>query len=269
MIEFFLQIFKNLLPRSRAFSIIIEKRLREWFVGLADLPADIREYFQLILLDLFPDTTRTLENWESEFGIQPVGTELDRRQRLDAAWKAIGGQSPRYLQDIFQAAGFDVYVHEPWFIDGFGIKRIRNPNLYIDECAVDPCFVPTFTAGNQLAIAGYFGAIAGASSEAKGYLLVNKIREVEILNIFSAGSSLAIAGNSNAVAAASTGVEFSLKEYTIPADQNEWPYIAYIGGETFPELASVPASRRKEFEALVLRYCPSQLWLGMLINYTT
>ena len=265
----FLSVFKNLLPRARAWSLIVDKQLRQWFEGLTDLPADIREYFQRILLDLYPESTRCLDKWEQEFGLMPVGTEPERRARLDAAWKAVGGQSPRYLQDIFQAAGFDVYVHEPFYFDDFNIKRIRNPNLYIDECEIDPCFVPLVTAGNQFAIAGGQFAIAGASSEAKGYLLVNKIREVEVNAIFSAGSSLAIAGNSNAVAGASSGIEFSQKEYTIPEDQDEWAYIAYIGGETFPDLASIPESRRNEFEALLLQYCPEQLWLGVLVNYTT
>ena len=268
MIDFFLQIFKNLLPRSRAFSIIIEKRLREWFVGLADLPADIRIYFQLILLDLFPDSTRALDQWESEFGLDPFGTESQRRQRLAAAWQAIGGQSPRYLQDVFQAAGFDVYVHEPWFFDIFSNKQIRNPNLYIEACSGGgACLVYKVVSGAPTAIAGAFGVVAGAIAEAKGYLLVNNIRQVENTILFSAGSSLAISGGVSAVAGASSGIVFSNKEYTIPTDQDEWPYIAYIGGETFPDLANIPAERRSEFESILLKYCPNQLWLGVLVNY--
>ena len=53
----------------------------------------------------------------------------------------------------------------------------------------------------------------------------------------------------------------------IPVDPATWPYFLYIGGEVFPTQANISNIRREEFETLVLKICPTQLWLGMLITY--
>jgi hypothetical protein len=41
-----------------------------------------------------------------------------------------------------------------------------------------------------------------------------------------------------------------------------------VGGETYPNLAQVAANRRDEFEDLLLKLCPAQLWIGVLVGYS-
>jgi uncharacterized protein YmfQ (DUF2313 family) len=106
--------FEHLLPRGEAWRITLEKTLRKFFEGLGPNTDDAVNFVDLVFLDLFPDTTRELAQWETQFGLPGTGTDTERRASLLAAWQASGGQSPRYLQDVMQAAGFDVYVFEWW-----------------------------------------------------------------------------------------------------------------------------------------------------------
>ena len=108
-----LNTYKHLLPNARAWRVTIDKTLRRFFEGLTGLPEDAKQFYDLLLCDLDPQKTRELSAWENQFGLLDyILTEQQRRDRLEATWKALGGQSPRYIQDTLQAAGFDVYVHE-------------------------------------------------------------------------------------------------------------------------------------------------------------
>jgi len=110
-----INIFKHLLPNARAWRITIDKTLRRFFEGLTGIGEDVKDFFDLVWSDLNPQLTRELDAWENQFGMLDTGlNEQGRRDRIDGAWKALGGQSPRYIQDTLQAAGFDVYVHE-WY----------------------------------------------------------------------------------------------------------------------------------------------------------
>ena len=121
----YLKLYKHLLPRGRAWSLIADKPLRRFFLGLALVWEDVEQYLGEIYFDLFVGSTRALDEWDDQFGFtQKIGTD-SRLARLSAAWKASGGQSPRYIQDTLQAAGFDVYVHEWWepeFLPGTAIE---------------------------------------------------------------------------------------------------------------------------------------------------
>lgn len=121
----YLKLYKHLLPRGRAWSLIADKPLRRFFLGLALVWENVEQYLGEIYFDLFVGSTRALDEWDEQFGFtQKLGTG-SRLARLSAAWKASGGQSPRYIQDTLQAAGFDVYVHEWWepeFLPGTAIE---------------------------------------------------------------------------------------------------------------------------------------------------
>lgn len=111
-----ISIFKHLLPRARAWRITIDKTLRQFFEGLAAATVDdTKENFDNLYSDLDPQQTRDLPAWEAQFALPDTGlTEQERRDRLEATWEATGGQSPKYIQDTLQNAGFPVYVHEWW-----------------------------------------------------------------------------------------------------------------------------------------------------------
>lgn len=263
----FTRVVQHLLPRAKAWSITVEKRLRQFFVGLAEgLPPVIRKDFDDTYGDVFPSTTRALDQWEEQFALPASSlTTQERRDRLDGRWKAFGGQSPRYIQDTLRNAGFDVYAHEWWKLPigeeipvyfgeageplaeagepemlagnivgtiSIGGPTPRNPFDHLSDGVETRYFL---SSGANSAVCGGTQAICGATNRPKGYLLVNK----------PAGGP-----------------------YFIPSDPELWRYILYIGGESFGDTATVAPARRAEFETLLLQICPAQQWLGVIVEYS-
>jgi hypothetical protein len=214
----------------------INKRLREFWQGLTDLPALFREYADLIWLDIFPQTTRELTAWEKQFG-QTAGalTEQERRDRLDGIWAATGGQGKDYIEGVLQAAGFNVYIHE-WWVTGTDPPVARNPFTYITATELP---------------------------------LVNKVFVAEKNYTVLAGEPLAEAGEPTAEAGEFDGWLFTQKKYNPVNDPDLYPYWVYVGGQTFPTYATVPTARRGEFEDLMLKHFPTQLWILPLITYVS
>lgn len=268
----FLRIFKHLLPNARAWQITVDKKLRQFFEGLTGLGEDVNIFFDGVWLDIFPETTREIPAWENQFGLSNTLTdEQERRDRLDATWKALGGQSPRYIQDTLRAAGFDVYVHD-WWVPGseaaVNVKAAatpRNPLLYLND-GTTPVQYLANDGGLDMQDGDLIVAMDGATVGATGYPLVNKI-QIPSLSIIGDGSPLMFDGG----VSAQDGTElttYSPKQYVIPVDVTKYPYFLYIGGAVFPDHANVSASRRNEFETLCLKICPTQQWLGILVDYS-
>lgn len=234
-------IFKHLLPRARAWSLTIRKRLREFFEGLTvALIDDIREFLDYVWRDVDPAETREPGAWEAQFGLPDTAlSESARRDRLDAAWKASGGQSPSYIQETLRANGFDVYVHE-WWVPGtepaVGVQGDATPRN-ASTTLVDPA-----------------------------YTLVNIVLTSEPDYIVLAGETGMEAGEQLAEAGNYLNFTEKRKDYGLPGSDG-WPFMLYIGGQAFGTFASIGADRRDEFEALCLRICPCQLWLGMIVQY--
>lgn len=269
----FLRIFKHLLPNAHAWRLTVNKQLREFFQGLTTpLGDDIKLYFDNIWFDIFPDTTRELDSWDKQWGLRDVGlTEQQRRDRLDATWKALGGQDPRYIQDILQDNGFDVYVHE-WWEPGteaaIGVKSCATPRSPLAWLRREFTQIDLLVeCGEAFAECGEAFAECGNRLEPSGYPLVNKILQTisDILPL--CGEAIAECGE--AEAACGNYVEFreSFREYIVPLDSVKWPYFLYIGGSIFGDLAQVDPKRKNEFEALCLKICPTQQWLGILVEY--
>lgn len=260
----FFRIIQHLLPNAKAWNLTALKQLRQFFEGLTGIGDDVRSFFDFIWLDIFPDTTRELDAWENQFGLpNTLSDEQERRDRLDATWKAVGGQSPRYLQDTLQAAGFDVYIHEWWDLPRTEPPTLRNPLTYLNDGSGTIQYV--MNDGALEANDGHLEANDGASLGPTGFVLVNDVFDSSSAPIGD-GSLLMNDGAAEANDGHQT-VTFAPKQYVIPADSTKWPYFLYIGGQTFPDHAIVPASRRNEFETLCLKICPAQQWLGMLITY--
>lgn len=251
MVDLFFRIFQHLLPDSLAFRI--RKGTTTWSIGdgsaigdpglliggkpggrdidrfwwaLAHPFAVARQFIDLAYLDLFPDTTREIEAWEDRFGLLPATTEDDRRANISASWQATGGQSADYLQTIFQAAGFAVYVHE-WF---------NTPSPYDPRAYTQDPLVGTVQCGEPIAKCGEPDALCNG-------LLANNVGYLQ------------------------NGLLDGKAPPAIPTNPDAWRYFLYIGGQTFPNTAQVPAVRRQEFERLILKLRPSQQWLVALVDY--
>lgn len=223
---------KHLLPSGLAWRLTKDKALKRLMNGLGTVGGDARKFADDRYLDLFPQTSTTLDDWGEQFGVP--GTA----QAVDAAWKATGGQSKAYIEGILQAAGFDLYLH-PFWVPGteppdgtLGSPQVRDPRQYLDG----PNWIgaPIYTAGDPAVTAGG-GATAGATEQAgdgPGYLLVDGV------NTYYPGSN-----------------------------PSRWPYYVYVGAQTFPELVDLPPERKAELETLLLKLIPAQQWIGVMVNY--
>jgi len=257
-----LNIFKHLLPRGKAWQITVDKFLRQFFDGLKELPADVQDYVDLVYYDLFPQTTRELNAWEYQWGLPDTGlTEQERRDRLEATWAAIGGQDPRYIQDTLQAAGFGVYIHE-WWVPASSPVEARNPLNWLIGIACE--------CDEDIAECGEDGAACGERTPVGEHpsWLVNKVDLAENDWTIRCEEALAEAGESGAQCGEYDGYKIERKTYTIPEDPDTWPYFLYFGGAVFGESAIVLNDRKEEFENLLLKVCPTQQWIGLFVNYT-
>ena len=257
----FLRVYQHLLPKAKAWQLTINKQLRQFFDGLTEpLGDDVKEFADLIFDDIDPQKTRELDAWEAQFGLNSTDlTEQERRDRIEATWQALGGQDPRYIEDTLRGAGFDVFVHEWWADD---TPTARNPLLVLND-GINPLQYIA-NCGTQKANCGHSEANCGATNQPTGFPLVNKI--LEALTTAICGAAAMSCGNSEAICGA-TSATYSPKRYAVPSDVDKWPYFLYIGGQTYPNHATVPITRQNEFETLCLKICPTQQWLGMLINY--
>lgn len=269
----FLDMYKHLLPTGRAWLITIDKTLKRFFLGLSGTTQGAVSFSDDIFNDVSPLLTRNLSDYEIQFGITNTGIDEDeRRLRLDSAWKATGGQSPRYIQDTLQANGFDVYIHEWWEpgstpdIGDSACAIARNPLNILRRSTTDGV-IYAGEAGEALAEAGEPIMDAGETVNAVGYVYVNDILETVPRRFVQCGEPLAACGDPSALCGNFNDFIDIRRTYIIPDDPNKWPYFLYFGGEVFGDCAIVPESRRPEFENLCRRIAPAHLWLGMLINY--
>lgn len=231
-----LNLIQHLLPRAKAWRIIVDKTLRRFFEGLAGFFGEVREFIDLVYLDLFPPSTRELSEWERQFALSTQGDEATRRLRLAAAWAAQGGQSPDYIQTQIQAAGFTtIFIHEWWASAGPFVAR--DPRDYTDQPLTgfyqcegsDPweCFDPD--PGEELA-----PHCDDSLANEPGYI-----------------------------------VNLDLTRRApppVPDDPDRWPYFLYFGAETFPFRALVDADRIEELKELILKLKPTQQWIVTLFD---
>jgi len=244
---------RHLLPRGLAWSGDND----DLIAALGDLSDDAQEWFDDRWGDLLPETTVDLSEWEAQFALPNTGlSEADRRTRLAAAWAVLGvqAQTVAYIQGRLQGAGFSVFLHEA-FDNG-----PPNPLALLTDTGIQ--------AGEDGAQCGETEAQCGNLISATGYHLVNKLTRTVREFTTLCGEDAAACGENTALSGAFIAQSDVLSEPPIPVDANFRPFFLYIGGETFPNTATVPSARRDEFENLTLKLCPAQQWLGILVTYT-
>lgn len=267
-----LRIFKHLLPHGKPWRLTINRILRNFFEGLSTVGAGVRKYIDLVWFDIFPDTTREIGAWEAQFGLPDTGlTEQERRDRLAATWKALGGQDPAYIQRVLRENGFDVYVHEWWTpgakpaVGSHTCVAPRSPLMYLRREYTNVQL--GVECGEALAQCGEVFALAGNGVEPRGYPLVNRIlRTVPDIQLLC-GEAEAQAGEDLAQCGNYAGFRTEYRNYVVPGDTTKWPYFLYIGAQDINDIAQIDPRRRDEFEALCLKICPSHLWIGILAEY--
>ncbi len=238
----FFRIFQHLLPTGQAWRTAIDKTLRRFFLGLSEQPALTKAYIDDVYLDLFPETTRQLNEWERQFGLSLTDTTsapavVAGRLALAAEWRATGGQSPSYIQGVLRAAGFDVYVYD-WWSSGPPYVA-RDPHDY-----------------TEIALVGIYQCSDDAlrySSQPQCSALPTQPQ----CNDWLANEVFYLV-NKDLTRRAPPPV---------PDDPATFPYWFYIAGASFPTHAVVDITRRAEFERLVLKLRPLHLWVGVLVDY--
>jgi hypothetical protein len=117
---------KILFPPARAFSLFIDNQKRKLIKGLSVLPENVRHEAELVYMDLFPDTTRFPEKWESVFAVLFREDEIEkRRDILDSLWKINnGGQSALFLQEMLQRIDPEILV-----IENIPLRNPRDSNV--------------------------------------------------------------------------------------------------------------------------------------------
>ncbi len=227
----FFRIIQHLLPTGKAWRTLTDKTLRRFFIGLgAGAPTAARSFVDDVYDDLFPAGTRQLDAWENQFGLLAAADDSLRRANVAAAWKAQGGQSPRYLQDTVRAAGFDVYLHS-WWEPGTMPRIVRDPR---DHTSI-PLLGET-QCGDGLAQCGEFSSQCDAFLANDPGYLVNR-------NLSPFAPPL------------------------VPSDPATWPHFLYWCSDVFGVPAFIESTRRAEFEQLILKICPAEAWLATLVSY--
>ncbi|WP_432633365.1 putative phage tail protein [Brachyspira sp.] len=271
----YFELIKKLLPKSKLWKLLDTKYLNKFFRALTSLFDDVRKYIDSIYLDLFPDSTRSLELWEEQYAIiNPDKSEEIRRNTIAMRWKDKGGQSAYYMQKILQENGFDVFVYEnnpitdpnsfldndddqnQVIVNGFvpRVTEIRNvliccqdvPREALVYCSADG----KWFCGNEEAISGYYKNDAGAK--------------------WFCGNDRAVCGYFE------NYIEFE-SEDDIPTNEKYFPFCFFVGGKVERDAsgritkmlaASIPFERLDYFRRLILSLKPAQTWciIRMRIN---
>ncbi len=131
---------KQLLPTGRAFWIPVGGDFEKLLDGLHASEARAYADAVSILDSALPDndnfSTSDASAWERRLGLitNPLVSLADRKLAIKRKMAHPGTikarQNYRYLEGQLQAAGFDVYVYENRFPDGFGGYNTESPSVF-------------------------------------------------------------------------------------------------------------------------------------------
>lgn len=145
----FFKSLKLLLPSGKAFDITHNTTVRKFISGLSHLPDNVKKETELVYMDLFPESTRAIEEWEKQFSVLFADLQYGdtRRGILSALWKAnVGGQDLKYLQSVLQSVSPKIKVFE-----NIPFKNPRDANA-VFGCM---CGQKSSVAGNHRLCCGY------------------------------------------------------------------------------------------------------------------
>lgn len=236
-LEFWLKFISYIAPKSKAFRLIIDKKLKQFFSGIASLPMLLQEHFANVFLQIFPNTTIYLLKWSEQFGF---GTSQEVF-KLVAEWKQQGKQSPNYLQQALIDNDFDLYVHEWW--------RSSSEKRPVQ------CGAREAQCGRAAAQCGGILDVPSTYPITRNPLIY--VRSTQPNNLLV-----------NSVQIATGPYTFDDKIYSAPAIDGQLQYYFYVGAETFGDFASIPINRKRELEKIIYKFKPCHQRCVLLIDFT-
>lgn len=144
----FFDAIKLLFPRSRAFNFTINSNKRKLIKAIAVLPEDIRHEMEQVYFDMFPETSRCIEDWEKVFAVVFSSKELAKQRNVLAAlWRINkGGQSAVFLESMLRNIDANILVVENTPVSNPRQRSITN---------VAVCGNKTLCCKNVKAVCGY------------------------------------------------------------------------------------------------------------------
>ena len=228
----FRDVIQALLPDGPIWNPVEEGFYDNVLKAIGDNVEVVYSYLKKLANIRDPFATLLLNDLEKEHGIVSDFrlTEEERRSALFAIKYARAGTgSQTDLQTILRDAGFDVSVYQ------------NNPP--IDPATlIDVDF--QMVAGGDLAFAGDPEAYAGFVG---GGLVVNgENYSSRVLYEMEANGASSFAGEPSAVAGYFLDVEKDYVDYLIPVSPERWPYIFFIGGNSFGWIPLLDFNMEKE-----------------------
>ena len=144
----FFDAIKLLFPRSRAFNLTIDSNKRKLIKAIAVLPEDIRHEMEQVYFDLFPETSRCIDDWEKVFAVVFSSKELAKqRSVIVALWRINkGGQSAVFLESMLRNIDANILVVENTPVSNPRQRSFTN---------VAVCGNKTLCCKNVKAVCGY------------------------------------------------------------------------------------------------------------------
>ena len=194
-----------------------------------------------VLYQKFPDNPYFLiddaTNHERVFGIIPsAGATLDERKQVLLARMSNKRDDEfngtrEYLENVLRSSGFDVYVHE----NRFPSESVRT------QIGSAICKKNTLGGGTKSKYPFY------AKYPVTGWtqICANNIKKEDDANFFDVYKGTRL---KNTMCGKSRLREMGRENMDI-----QKPYILFIGGLNYPDMATIPLSREREFRDLVLK----------------
>ena len=144
----FFDAIKLLFPRSRAFNLTIDSNKRKLIKAIAVLPEDIRHEVEQVYFDIFPETSRCIDDWEKVFAVVFSSKELAKQRNVLAAlWRINnGGQSAGFLESMLSNIDSNILVVENTPVSNPRQRSITN---------IAVCGNKTLCCKNVKAVCGY------------------------------------------------------------------------------------------------------------------
>ncbi len=144
----FFDAIKLLFPRSRAFNLTTDSNKRKLIKAIAVLPENMRHEMERVYFDMFPETSRCIDDWEKVFAVVFSSKELTKQRNVLAAlWRINkGGQSAIFLESMLRNIDANILVVENTPVSNPRQRSVTN---------IAVCGNKTLCCKNVKAVCGY------------------------------------------------------------------------------------------------------------------